>query len=130
VPRRGRRTGFGRKRLEALGVDQQPHSGRGERHATAVAHEQRYIEVCFEQLHAHRDVRLNGMKLECSAGNGALPGHRDRHSSAGNRSLHYDSEDGIYAYVWKTEKNWSGTCRQLNVRLTDGSNHTALFQFR
>jgi hypothetical protein len=50
--------------------------------------------------------------------------------TAGNSGLQYDSEDVIYAYVWKTQEDWSGTCRQLNVRLTDGSNHTALFQFR
>ena len=49
--------------------------------------------------------------------------------TAGNSGLQYDSEDVIYAYVWKTQEDWSGTCRQLNVRLTDGSNHTALFQF-
>jgi hypothetical protein len=32
-------------------------------------------------------------------------------------------------YVWKTEKSWAGSCRQLNVRLIDGTEHKANFRF-
>jgi hypothetical protein len=32
-------------------------------------------------------------------------------------------------YVWKTDKNWGGQCRQLDVRLNDGTEHTANFRF-
>jgi hypothetical protein len=49
--------------------------------------------------------------------------------TAGNSSLSYDATSDRYSYVWKTDKAWSGTCRQLNVALDDGSVHTALFNF-
>ena len=48
--------------------------------------------------------------------------------NAGGSSLTFDS--GQYVYVWKTEKSWAGTCRQLVVTLADNTVHTALFQFR
>jgi hypothetical protein len=35
-----------------------------------------------------------------------------------------------YHYVWKTDKSWSGTCRQLVLRFTDGTQHIALFRFK
>ena len=37
--------------------------------------------------------------------------------------------NGKYTYSWKTEKTWKGTCRELNLKLKDGSDHKALFQF-
>jgi probable HAF family extracellular repeat protein len=37
--------------------------------------------------------------------------------------------NGQYTYSWKTEKAWKGTCRELNLKLKDGTEHTALFQF-
>jgi hypothetical protein len=48
--------------------------------------------------------------------------------NAGNSSLSYDASTDQYIYVWKTDKAWGGTCRQLNVKLSDGSNHGALFR--
>ena len=51
-------------------------------------------------------------------------------STAGSSSLSYDPAEDQYTYVWKTPKGWSGTCRQLLVRLEDGAEHTALFQFK
>jgi hypothetical protein len=50
--------------------------------------------------------------------------------SAGGSSLTYDPVSGTYTYVWKTEKSWAGTCRQLVVKLTDGTYHRANFQFK
>lgn len=50
--------------------------------------------------------------------------------SAGSSTLSYDAVTDRYIYVWKTERSWRGTCRQLLVRLNDGSTHAALFQFR
>lgn len=44
--------------------------------------------------------------------------------------LQYDAASDTYTYVWKTDKAWAGTCRQLTVALADGSAHTALFQLR
>lgn len=34
-----------------------------------------------------------------------------------------------YTYVWKTDKSWAGRCGRLELGLTDGSDHHALFQF-
>ena len=44
--------------------------------------------------------------------------------------LTYDPSSGLYTYVWKTNKAWANTCRQFTLRLNDGSNHIALFQFK
>jgi uncharacterized protein len=44
--------------------------------------------------------------------------------------LHYDPLADTYTYVWKTQKGWAGTCRQLILKLNDETVHTALFQFR
>jgi alpha-tubulin suppressor-like RCC1 family protein len=52
----------------------------------------------------------------------------DQTVTAGSSSLSYDGADDRYNYVWKTEKSWTN-CRELQVRLTDGSVHTALFRF-
>jgi hypothetical protein len=49
--------------------------------------------------------------------------------SAGGSSLQYDAALDQYTYVWKTNKSWAGTCRQLVVKLDDGSYHRANFQF-
>jgi hypothetical protein len=49
--------------------------------------------------------------------------------TAGGSSLAYDAGTDTYTYVWKTEKDWSGTCRELSLTLVDGTTHTALFQF-
>jgi hypothetical protein len=49
--------------------------------------------------------------------------------SAGNSSLSYSASSDQYTYVWKTDKSWSGTCRELRIRLDDGSLHTAEFRF-
>jgi hypothetical protein len=43
--------------------------------------------------------------------------------TAGNSSLTYDSTTQTYTYVWKTEKAWANTCRQLMIVL-GGNNQT------
>jgi hypothetical protein len=48
--------------------------------------------------------------------------------TAGNSSLSYDVEEDQYVYVWKTDKAWAGTCRQLQVKLNDGTIHVANFK--
>ena len=48
--------------------------------------------------------------------------------TAGGSSLSYGG--GQYTYVWKTDKAWKGMCRQLEVKLVDGTFHTALFKFK
>lgn len=41
--------------------------------------------------------------------------------TAGGSSLSYDAATGQYIYVWKSDKLWAATCRQLVVRFADGS---------
>jgi hypothetical protein len=50
--------------------------------------------------------------------------------SAGGSTLSYDATTGMYTYVWKTDKAWAGSCRQLVLGLADGSVQRANFQFR
>jgi serine protease AprX len=47
--------------------------------------------------------------------------------TAGGSSLSFD---GQYVYVWKTDKAWAGTCRQLVVTLRDNTEHRASFRFK
>jgi hypothetical protein len=49
--------------------------------------------------------------------------------TAGASSLNYDAAVGQYIYVWKTEKAWAGTCRQLVIKLNDDTYHRANFKF-
>jgi predicted extracellular nuclease len=49
--------------------------------------------------------------------------------TAGSSSLSYDPTTDTYNYVWKTDKGWAGTCRQLVVKLDDGTFHYADFSF-
>ena len=50
--------------------------------------------------------------------------------TAGSSSLSYDPTTDTYTYTWKTDRAWSGTCRQLVVQLNDGSEHVANFMFK
>ena len=49
--------------------------------------------------------------------------------TAGGSSFQYDATTDQYTYVWKTDKTWAGTCRQLSVKLVDGTTHVADFKF-
>lgn len=48
----------------------------------------------------------------------------------GASGLVYSAGSDQYHYVWKTDKSWAGTCRQLAVKLVDNTVHTATFQFK
>ena len=50
--------------------------------------------------------------------------------TAGSSSLSYDATTDRYLYVWKTDKVWANTCRKLTVRLIDGTDHIAYFNFK
>jgi hypothetical protein len=50
-------------------------------------------------------------------------------SSAGNSGLQFDPSTLVYTFVWKTDKSFAGTCREFRLTLSDGSVHTARFQF-
>jgi len=60
---------------------------------------------------------------------GTSPGTYEPTVTAGNSSLSYDAVADRYTYVWKTQKAWSGTCRELLVTLADGTTHSATFVF-
>ena len=49
--------------------------------------------------------------------------------TVGSSGLSYDAASNTYTYVWKTNSAWAGTCRQLNIRLKDGTEHKANFKF-
>jgi hypothetical protein len=49
--------------------------------------------------------------------------------TAGGSSLSYDAASGRYNYVWKSDKAWAGTCRQLILNFNDGSIQRANFKF-
>ncbi|KJK09227.1 hypothetical protein UB45_21635 [Terrabacter sp. 28] len=49
--------------------------------------------------------------------------------TAGESTLRYDPTSGLYTYVWKTDKSWTGRCATLALRLDDGTTHAALFTF-
>jgi hypothetical protein len=53
----------------------------------------------------------------------------DIETTVSTSGLQYDASTGQYTYVWKTVKGQTG-CRQLNVKLVDGSDHIALFKFK
>jgi hypothetical protein len=48
----------------------------------------------------------------------------------GNSGLTYNAGSDQYHYNWKTLKAWEGTCRQLVVKLNDGTEHRANFKFK
>jgi hypothetical protein len=49
--------------------------------------------------------------------------------NAGASSLSYAAGSDTYTYVWKTDKAWSDSCRQLVVRFDDGTTARANFTF-
>jgi predicted outer membrane repeat protein len=51
-------------------------------------------------------------------------------NGAGGSALTYDPVADQYAWAWKTDKTWAGTCRVLSLQLSDGTEHRAAFQFK
>jgi hypothetical protein len=68
--------------------------------------------------------------LSVSCSNGAAIDAIESTVSASSSSLSYDGRTDTYTYVWKTQKSWAGTCRQLAIALNDGSTHYAVFKFK
>jgi alpha-tubulin suppressor-like RCC1 family protein len=67
-------------------------------------------------------------QVSCTAG--APEDTVEQTVTAGGSSLSYDAATQQYAYIWKTDKGWSGTCRTLTVKLIDGTTHQASFKFK
>jgi uncharacterized repeat protein (TIGR01451 family) len=70
----------------------------------------------------------NSVQINCSTGDPIAD--VEETETAGESSLSYDAGSDRYKYVWKTEKAWKNTCRQLNVVLRDGTVHSAKFKFK
>lgn len=51
-------------------------------------------------------------------------------TTAGGGSLTYDATTDVYTYVWKTDKTWATTCRQLVLGLADGTFQRANFKLK
>jgi hypothetical protein len=67
--------------------------------------------------------------VSCSGGAQAA-GSENARGSWMKRSAHASKRGGwTYMFLLKTEKNWAGSCRQLVLRLDDGTLHRADFQF-
>jgi Tol biopolymer transport system component len=47
----------------------------------------------------------------------------------GGNGFSYDPVTDRYKYIWRTERSWRGTCRQLVVRFQDGTEKRANFRF-
>jgi hypothetical protein len=77
------------------------------------------------------DILADGYpKVVSTACDTGIPSDAIETYTAGSSGLTYDAASDTYTYVWKTSKAWAGTCRQLLVRLDDGSVHTAMFRFK
>ncbi len=78
------------------------------------------------------DIFLAGYPLsqQIACDTSAPPASAEQTVNAGVSTLTYDPSTDQYIYVWKSDKSWAGTCRQLVVILKDGSIHTANFQFK
>lgn len=50
-------------------------------------------------------------------------------ATAGQSGLSYNVSTDQYTYIWKTDKSWKGTCRQLTLKLDDDTEHSANFKF-
>ena len=70
------------------------------------------------------------VSVQIGCASGAPTNNIEETVTAGGSSLTYDAATDRYSYVWRTDRAWRGTCRQLQVRLTDGSTYVANFQFR
>jgi len=55
-------------------------------------------------------------------------------SQAAGRSaraiVNYDAEGDTYGYIWKTDKAWAGTCRELILKFMDDAVYRIPFSFR
>jgi hypothetical protein len=69
------------------------------------------------------------LAIPCSPGD---PTDADdaRIAPAGNTELSYNPHTDNYSFIWKTDRTWADTCRELTVRLIDGIDRVATFRFR
>ncbi len=77
------------------------------------------------------DILTPGFPREQAAAcdTGAVTGTPRQVHMPGDSTLSYDVTTNTYTLVWKTDRAWTNTCRQLVLGLKDGSEHTASFKF-
>ncbi|HLS40566.1 MAG TPA: M36 family metallopeptidase [Ornithinicoccus sp.] len=68
-------------------------------------------------------------QVDCETGEPLRYAITEPTSSASARGLTYSPGTDRYQYVWKTEADWAGTCRELQIVLEDGTQHRAVFRF-
>ena len=66
------------------------------------------------------------MKIGCDSS--ALVDGIEQTVNAGASRPQYDPFTNQHTYVWKTDKSWRKTCRQLVLRLSHKTVHRANFQ--
>lgn len=71
----------------------------------------------------------SSITVACQVGEPVLVDEAASQAPGGN-ALTYDAVTDTYTYVWKTQKSWKNTCRQLVLTLSDGSTHRANFRFK
>ena len=66
-----------------------------------------------------------------ACGTGAQPDGGERARGSWKKGSFGQSKRGrgAYMFVWKTEKKWAGDCRQLVLKLDDGTMHRVELQF-
>ena len=68
-------------------------------------------------------------RIDCTTGE--LLGQPEAATNPGASGLSFDPQSGTYTFVWQIRKEWvDTTCRVFTLRLTDGTDHTAIFQLR
>ena len=67
------------------------------------------------------------VKVDCASGSEDAI---EEFAPAGTSGLQYDAASQRYSYVWKTAKAYKGYCYRLDVKLADGTMHSASFKFK
>jgi hypothetical protein len=82
-------------------------------------------------LHGFRGARPEAdgypRSMRCGGGDTELVARAAQ--SKKRPAFEYDRRSDKYVMLWKTDKKWAGTCRDLVLKLDDGSVHTARFEF-
>jgi hypothetical protein len=66
-------------------------------------------------------------QIQCST---TLPTDNVEGTTTATSALTYDPLTDVYTYIWKTERSWNGTCRQLSIQFVDGQTYLLNFIFR
>jgi hypothetical protein len=66
---------------------------------------------------------------EVSCDTGQPLGAHETATTPGNKRITFEPGNGQYLFLWKTNRAWAGTCRQLVVTTDDGAVHAARFRF-